>query len=92
MIAELGSLWSGPTLCGPVRQWVIQSWVEAVWSSSLWSGPTLCGRVRQYVVQGLVDVVWSYSLWFGPTLCSPVLQSLSDLVIVGLEENVRVIY
>ena len=44
------------------------------------------------MVQSLVDVVWSYSLWFGPTLCSPVLQSLSDLVIVGLEENVRVIY
>ena len=35
----------------------------------------------------MVDVVWSYSLWFGPTLCSPVLQSLSDLVIVGLEET-----
>ena len=47
MIAELGSLWSGHTLCGPVRQWVIQSWVDAVLSSSLWSSPTLCGPVLQ---------------------------------------------
>ena len=42
------------------------------------------------MVQSLVDVFWSYSLWFGPTLCSPVLQSLSDLVSVGLDENIRV--
>ena len=39
---------SGRTSCGLVLQWLVQSWVDAVWSSSLLSGPTLCGLVPQW--------------------------------------------
>ena len=61
---EFGSLWSGPTLCGPARSG----------SSSLLSGLILCVAVPQWVVQSWVDAVWSSSLWSGPTLWGPVLQ------------------
>ena len=62
MSAELGSLGSGPTLCGTVPQCVVQSQVDAVWSSSQWSGPTLCGPVPQGVAcRGIVGILLIYA-------------------------------
>ena len=59
VMADLDSLWSGPTWCGPALQWVVQSLVGVLWSYSLWIGPTLCGPVLQslvyLVIVGLVQ-------------------------------------
>ena len=57
----MGSLGSGPTLCGTVPQCVVQSQVDAVWSSSQWSGPTLCGLVPQGVACRGIVVLFSYA-------------------------------
>ena len=78
----MGSLGSGPTLCGTVPQCVVQSQVDAVWSSSQWSGPTLCGPVPQGVAcRGIVGCFMTDmrvigrviaelgSVWSGPKLC-----------------------
>ena len=79
-MAELGSLCSGPTLCGPALRFVMQSWVDAVWSSSHWSGLigmvflVSVGLVREYAGDIPGDgrtwlvVVRSYTVSSGPTV------------------------
>ena len=72
VMAKLGSLWSGPTVCRPALQRVMQCWVDAVWPFSLRSGPTLWGPVLQSVVYAvIVGFVVS-----GRTSCGRVLQWL----------------
>ena len=75
--AEMGSLGSGPTLCGTVPQCVVQSQVDAVWSSSQRSGPVPQGVACRGIVGFLLKdmrvigrvIAELGSLWSGPTLC-----------------------